>query len=98
MNYLKPDKMFNPLALFDARALEGFVREGKTFFVRQSFPRGLDPFDDNLKGAFLICHYDNYFMAKEHYDALSEDPNRWLYSWEKMTDRGRLEIAASQPD
>jgi len=90
--------MFNPLAIFDARALEGFVREGNKYFVRQSFPRGMDPFDDNLAGCFLICHYDDYFRAKEHYDALEQDRLRWLYNYDKMEDRGRLEIAASQPE
>ena len=90
--------MFNPLALFDQEALNGFINEGKKYFVRQTFNRARDHFDEGIKGYFLFCHYNDYFRAKEHYDAISKDPNRFLYDWEKPEHKERLTIAAAKPE
>lgn len=89
--------MFNPLAPFDEPSLEGMVREGNRYFVRQTFMRAHDHFDEGIKGYFLFCHYENYFMAKEHYDALAHDQNRYLYDWERTEDQEKLRIAAAHP-
>lgn len=90
--------MFNPLAPFDEAALEGFLKAGNRYFVRQSFPRARDHFDEGIRGYFLFCHYENYFLAKEHFDALPHDPYRYLYDWETETDRNKLLIAARKPE
>ncbi len=87
--------MFNPLALFDERALEGFVREGHRYFVRQTFERGRDPFDRTCRGVFLFCHYKDLPKAKEHYDVLAGDRNRFLYDWEDPLHRKKLITAAA---
>jgi hypothetical protein len=89
--------MFNPLAIWTEDALNGFVREGKRFFVRQSFDRARNPFDENIKACFLFCHYETFSPAKEHYDALADDPNRFLYDWEDEEHRTKLLVAAEQP-
>ncbi|MFL5742097.1 MAG: hypothetical protein ACJ75B_17875 [Flavisolibacter sp.] len=89
--------MFNPLAPLDQRAIDGMVTEGHRFFVRQSFPRAKDHFDEGIKGYFLFCHYKDYSKAKEHFDVLKQDPARYLYDWEVVSDRERLMIAASRP-
>ena len=89
--------MFNPMAILTPELLQAFVQKGHRFFVRQHYPRGRAAFDTATKAAFLICPYDNYFLAKEHFDALSTDPYRYLYHWEEVADRGKLEVAAAQP-
>lgn len=90
--------MFNPLAPWTERALKGFIEQGKRFFVRQNFPRGRNPFDEGIRGCFLICHYEVFSQAREHYDALRNDPARFLYDWENAEHRRRLLFAAAQPD
>jgi hypothetical protein len=89
---------FNPLARLDERALEGMVRDGHRYFVRQTFNRGIDGFDTNVKGCFLFCHYKDLPKAKEHYDVLDGDPNRFLYDWENEAHRKKLRIAAAGPE
>ncbi len=90
--------MFNPLAPFSQQALDGFLKKGYKFFVRQTFHRAKDPFENKLSGTFLFCHYDNYFSAKEHFDALATDLYRYLYNWNNGEDREKLKLAASQPE
>ena len=89
--------MFNPLAIWTEKALDGFVREGKRYFVRQRFDRARSPFAGEEKRCFLFCHYQVYTQAREHYDALMDDPDRFLYDWEVELHRQKLLLAASQP-
>jgi hypothetical protein len=89
--------MFNPLAIWTEKALEGFVGEGKRYFVRQSFERARKSFGDEDKSYFLFCHYQVYSQAREHFDALFDDPFRFLYDWEIEDHRQRLLLAANQP-
>jgi hypothetical protein len=89
--------MFNPLEPWNEAALEGFIKAGMRYFVRQCFDRAKGPFDENIKGYFLFCHYKNYAPAKEHYDAIKDDPSRFLYDWEEPEHREKLSIAASRP-
>ena len=89
--------MFNPLAPLNEAALDGLVKAGHRFFVRQTFNRAKDHFDEGIKGYFLFCHYEDYFRAKEHFDVLLHDPYRRIYDWETNADRDRLLVAAQQP-
>ena len=89
--------MFNPLAPFTEQALMGMTKEGHRYFVRQTFPRGLDYFEEGIKGSFLFCHYQEYPPAKEHFDALADDPHRFLYDWEDEEHRKKLVLAAGKP-
>jgi len=89
--------MFNPLAPWTEKALDGFIREGKKYFVRQTFHRAKHPFDKDVKGCFLLCHYDSYALAKEHYDALKDDAYRFLYQWDRDDHQHKLQRAASRP-
>ena len=84
------------MAPFDKKALAGFLKEGHRFFVRQSFNRARDPFDEGTRAWLLICHYRDEGPAREHYEAL-KDPYRFLYDWENEAHRRRLEQAASGP-
>lgn len=89
--------MFNPLAPFNEAALNGFIKAGMRYFVRQTFPRGSTPFEQEVKGCFLFCHYEAYAPAKEHFDALKDDPHRFLYDYEDAAHQQKLHLAASRP-
>lgn len=87
--------MFNPLTIWDERVLEGLIQGGHRFFVRQDFARGHHPLEDRPQVCLLLCHYTDYFRAREHFDALGTDPFRFLYPWEEPEHRQRLLKAAA---
>src|SRR5689334_19256398 len=87
--------MFNPFYPFNSRLLNAFVAKGRKYFVRQTFNRAKDHFDEGIKGYYFFSHYDNLAEAQEHYDAIAHDPNRFLYDWNDIEHRSKLEIAAS---
>jgi hypothetical protein len=87
--------MFNPFYAFNEAFLQGAVSQGKQFFVRQSFPRGKSAVDKDVKGAYLITHYDHYAAAKGHFDAISHDPYCFLYDWNNPEHNSRLKKATS---
>jgi hypothetical protein len=73
--------MYNPFYPFTIKLLEGFIAKGKRYFVRQTFNRAFDHFDENIKGYYFFTHYDNLMRAQEHFNAITHDPNRFLYDW-----------------
>src|SRR5690606_20385924 len=79
------------------RLLHLLIREGNRYFVRQTYPRGLNPLDTTQKAAFLFTHYKNLADAQQHWNALLQDPNRFLYDSGDPEHFARLEIAARQP-
>ena len=90
--------MHNPLVLFSTDLLNSFIKAGHKFFVRQTYKRGIDHFDDTQKGAYLISHYNDINKATMHFEALKFDGNRYLYDISKEEDLQRLKIAAQQPN
>ena len=89
--------MFNPPAPWTEKALNGFLREGKRYFVRQRFERAKSPFDESAAVCFLFSHYESYRQAREHFDALQDDPYRFLYDSEVVEHLERLQKAATHP-
>jgi hypothetical protein len=89
--------MHNPLVLFDKRILAAFKAAGHTHFVRQSYPRGIDHSNDQLKGSYLVSHYREEAEAQIHYDALAHDPARFLYDLSNPEHENKLIAAAGQP-
>ncbi len=87
--------MYNPFFPFTIQLLEAFVAKGKKYFVRQTFDRAFDHFDEHIKGYYFFTHYDNIFKAKEHFEAIAHDPNRFLYDWDNPEHEERLRKAAS---
>jgi len=87
--------MFNPFYPFTEQLLNAFIEKGKTFFVRQTFQRAKDHFDEGTKGYFLFSHYDNLVTAQDHFGAIGYDPNRFLYDWSNPDHQEKLKIAAS---
>ena len=90
--------MYNPLCLFTERLLDAFVKANKKYFIRQSYPRGFNLIDKDIKGYFLISHYGDLNQAKQHFDAIKRDGNRYLYDWDKEEDQKKLRVAISQPE
>jgi hypothetical protein len=89
--------MHNPFVLLSTCLLEALIKAGNTFFVRQTYKRGKNELDPLNKAAFLITHYTDYSRAKTHYDALDNDPNRFLYNIEDPEHYEKLSVAATQP-
>ncbi len=89
--------MHNPFVLLTTRLLESLIKADNTFFVRQTYPRGKNQLDPLNKAAFLFTHYTDYSRAKTHYDALDNDPNKFLYNINEPEHYEKLFIAASQP-
>ena len=85
----------NPFYPFTPPLLQAFVQKGKRYFVRQEYKRGMSPFEPGVKMAFLISPYKEFATAQDHVGAISHDPHRHLYDWEKEEDRERLKKAAA---
>ncbi|MBO9198878.1 MULTISPECIES: hypothetical protein [Niastella] len=90
--------MHNPFVLLTTRLLESLIKADNTFFVRQTYPRGKNLLDPLNKAAFLFTHYTDYSRAKTHYDALDNDPNKFLYNINEPEHYEKLFIAAGQPE
>jgi hypothetical protein len=90
--------MFNPLCLLSPELLDAFVKAGHLYFVRQAYPRAKNLIDTHIKGYFLITHHKTLNNATEHFEAIKKDGNRYLYDWNKPTDREKIKAAAAQPE
>ena len=87
--------MFNPLFPFTKDLLDSFIKAGKRYFVRNSYPRGYD--DPILSGSFIITHYDDIAKANAHFHANTLDEHRYLYDWNDPFDRDKILLASFQP-
>ena len=88
--------MHNPFGLLNMKLLHALINAGNRYFVRQTYPRGLHPFDEEQKAAFLFTHYRDLPSAQMHYNFLHHDPNRFLYDSRNPAHAAKLDIAAKQ--
>lgn len=103
--------MYNPFPLLNEALLKSEIAKGKRYFVRQTFPRGMDT---RLKGAFLLRAYtaEEKNAADQHIDAISgnvngrndnghdarrRDANAFLYDAGSPEHLDKLRVAATQP-
>jgi hypothetical protein len=88
--------MYNPLPLLTPGLLDDQLAKGKRWFIRQTFPRGMEA---RLIAAFLIRGYDEEerTTADQHLAALKNDGNAFLYDTDNKEHLGKLRIAAGQP-
>lgn len=88
--------MYNPFPLLTPGLLDDQVSKGKRWFIRQTFPRGMEP---RLIAAFLIRAYDpeEKNLAGEHLATLKKDGNAFLYDAEDPAHLKKLQVAAGQP-
>ena len=92
---MKP-KMHNPFGHLSLQLLIALIRAGNRYFVRQTYPRGLNRLDPVQRAAFLFTHYAHLSDARHHYNALQNDGNRFLYDSMDPEQYDKLEIAAKQ--
>ena len=92
--------MYNPYALLSVPLMENLMKSNR-YFVRQSYPRGRDHFDENIKAVFLLTYYYEDDIettrAEMHAGLLKNDPYCFLYDARIPEHRTRLLKAASQP-
>lgn len=90
--------MFNPFAPLSRALLDAFIKSGKNYFVRQTFPRGKGLLEPPVKGSFILTHYAEIGHAQHHLGAISQDPNRFMYEWASTTHQQLLITAAGSPE
>jgi len=88
--------MHNPFGLINEKLLNALIVAGNRYFVRQTYPRGLQPFNENQKAAFLLTHYRERDAAEKHYTFLQHDRYRFLYDSDHPAHLVKLEMAARQ--
>lgn len=88
--------MYNPFPPLTRGLLDDQVSKGKRWFIRQTFPRGMEP---RLIATFLIRGYDGEekTIADQHLAALNKDGNAFLYDANDKTHLEKLRAAAGQP-
>jgi hypothetical protein len=88
--------MYNPFPLLTPGLLQDQLAKGKRYFVRQSFPRGMET---RLKAAFLLRGYETEekATAELHLTAIVHDGNAFLYDAGIPEHLERLGHAAAQP-
>jgi hypothetical protein len=88
--------MYNPFPLLSKGLLNDQLTKGKRWFVRQTFPRGMEP---RLIAAFLLRAYDaaEKDTAEKHLATLENDRNAFLYDALQPEHLERLHTAAGQP-
>jgi hypothetical protein len=89
--------MHNPFPLHSQRLLDALIKAGHKYYVQQTYKRGINPFDAQQKGAFLITHYNNLDRALEHFEALKNDGDRFLYDVTNAEHFEKLKAVVQQP-
>jgi hypothetical protein len=88
--------MYNPFPLLNEKLLKDKIGEGKRYFVRQYYARGMEP---KLKASFLLRAYeaDETELAQKHLQSIKADQYAFLYDTEIPEELRRLVTAARQP-
>lgn len=68
--------MYNPLYQLTPKVLEGLIKQGNLYWVKQSYPRGIEM---GIDQSFLLTPYDSPGKAQKHYDYIASDGERRLY-------------------
>lgn len=89
--------MHNPLALLTTQLLDSLLASGFQYFVRQSYPRGVDHSDVVTKEVFLITPYKDFSLVNQHFQAIKFDLRKYMYDTDHVGEKEKLFIAASQP-
>ena len=89
--------MFNPVYPFTAQVLEATINRGCLYFVRNTWPQGFDHFNENIKGNYILTHYNDLAKATAHYNSIANDSSRFLYDWNNAEQQEKLKTAAAGP-
>jgi hypothetical protein len=82
--------MFNPFEKLSYRLMEAYRKQGKSFLVSQTYPRGIDPLIDEGKTSLLFSKYGNISHANIHLSALKGDKFAALIDLEKEAHRNKI--------
>src|SRR5690242_760198 len=82
--------MFNPLCPFEERWLPAFKKKGVRAFVKQTYNRGKDPFDETEKPAYVLIHFEKMLAAQQYFDVVRNDPARELLKIDDQADVERI--------
>lgn len=92
--------MYNPFVLLTPPILEAMLRQNM-YFVRQTYPRGLNENDKPGTISLLYSHYIHYPVEKErslkHLRVIKEDPYRCRYDTTLPGHIEKLKKAGLQP-
>ena len=88
--------MYNPFPLLTTGLLQDQLAKGKRYFVRQTYPRGMEP---RLIAAFLLRAYfaEEKDIADTQMATLDSDGNAFLYDTGTQGHLEKLQIASTQP-
>ena len=89
--------MFNPLYPFTTDVLEATINKGCQWFVRNTYLQAGNHFDEQVKGSFIISHFNDWAKSNTHYNSTAHDPHRFLYDCSKGEHKTKLLAAAGQP-
>lgn len=89
--------MHNPLALLSIELIMSLTKHHFVAFVRQSYPRGMDPGDTETIETFLITPHKDLASANDHMQHIAADRRKHLYYIGIPEEMEKLLIAASQP-
>jgi hypothetical protein len=66
--------LYNPLPILSPALLENEIKTGKRWFIRQTYPRGMET---GLKGTFTLRSYppEDKETAESHLAAIEKDKN-----------------------
>lgn len=91
--------MHNPYTILTPELLQAMLRQ-PMYFIRQSYARGKDLFDEQTI-PLLLTHYGHDETDKEraerHIRLLGKDPYRFLYDSLNPEHAGKLKRAAARP-
>ncbi len=89
--------MFDPLYPFTGEVLQAAIKSGSCYFVRNTFICSACLPQQQLKGCFIITHYNDKAKADAHYNSSANDKYRFLYHWSEEEHQQKLLNAASNP-
>lgn len=89
--------LYNPLPILTPGLLDNELKLGKRWFVRQSYPRGMEA---GLKATLTVRSYpaEDNETAEAHLAAIGNDKMAFLYDAALPEHLERLKTAAKQPE
>lgn len=88
--------MFNPFVPFHSKMIEGFRSLKHRYLVTQTFRGRVDHYQDEGRTVLLLTDYEEENRAKVHWNAVRDDPYKYILDLENEAHRNKL-IEMLQP-
>jgi hypothetical protein len=82
--------MFQPFERFHAKYITGLINLKKIYLVTQTYNRGFDHFENDVKTNILITDYENKVEADIHYNAVKGDKYASIMNLENEKHKEKL--------